>query len=44
MKKEARWENAGRDRLSLQDMMDMHEDGYEFIVQVGHVVAVLVDL
>lgn len=44
MKKEARWENTGRDRLSLQDMMEMYEDGYEFVVQAGHVVAVLVDL
>lgn len=44
MKKEARWENAGRDGLSLQDMVEMYEDGYEFIVQAGHVVAVLVDL
>ena len=44
MKREARWENAGRDGLSLQEIMEMYEDGYEFIVQAGHVVAVLVDM
>lgn len=43
MKREARWENSGRDRLSLQEIMEMYEDGYEFVVQAGHVVAVLVD-
>ncbi len=37
MKREAKWENPGRDGLSI------HEDGYEFVVQAGHVVAVLVD-
>ena len=44
MKREARWDNSGRDRLSLQEIMEMYEDGYEFVVQAGHVVAVLVDL
>lgn len=43
MKREARWENSGRDGLSLQKIMEMYEDGYEFVVQAGHVVAVLVD-
>ena len=43
MKREAKWENPGRDGLSLQEIMEMYEDGYEFVVQAGHVVAVLVD-
>lgn len=43
MKREAKWENSGRDGLSLQEIMEMYEDGYEFVVQAGHVVAVLVD-
>lgn len=44
MKREARWENSGRNRLSLQEIMEMYEDSYEFVVQAGHVVAVLVEL
>lgn len=43
MKKEARWENAGRDLLSVQDVLEMYEDGYEFVIQGGHVVAVLLE-
>lgn len=43
MKREAKWENPGRDGLSLQEIMEMYEDGYEFVVQAGHVIAVLVD-
>ena len=43
MKREAKWENPGRDGLSIQEIMEMYEDGYEFVVQAGHVVAVLVD-
>lgn len=43
MKREARWENSGRDGLFLQKIMEMYENGYEFVVQAGHVVAVLVD-
>lgn len=44
MKREAAWENPGRDRLSLEEMVEMYEDGYEFVVRAGHVVAVLVEL
>ena len=43
MKREAKLENPGRDGLSIQEIMEMYEDGYEFVVQAGHVVAVLVD-
>lgn len=43
MKREAKWENPGRDGLSAQEIMEMYEDGYEFVAQAGHVVAVLVD-
>lgn len=44
MKVEAKWEGAGFDQISLQMLMDMGEDGYEFIIDGGHIISVLWDM
>ena len=31
MKLEARWDNAGRDQLTIGEMVEMGKDGYEFV-------------
>lgn len=41
--KEARWENEGRDRISVQELVEMNEDGYEFIIHNGHITSVIVN-
>lgn len=41
VKREASWETPGRDLVSLEMLLDMYADGYEFIVQGGHIVSVL---
>ena len=31
--REERWENTGRDRITLQELMELNEDGFEFFPQ-----------
>jgi len=42
--KEERWENTGRDRISLQELMELHKDGFEFVIHNGHITSVIVEL
>lgn len=42
--KEERWENAGRDRIFLEELMELYEDGYEFVVHNGHITSVILYL
>ena len=44
MKLEARWDNAGRDQLTIGEMVEMGKDGYEFVISGGHIVSVLINL
>ena len=38
--REERWENAGRDMITLQELMELNEDGYEFTLADGHIISV----
>lgn len=44
MKLEARWDNPGRDQLTIGEMVEMGKDGYEFVISGGHIVSVLINL
>ena len=44
MKVEAKWNNEGRDQLTIGELIEMGKDGYEFVVSGGHIVSVLIDL
>ena len=38
--REERWENTGRDRITLQELMERNEDGFEFTLADGHIISV----
>ena len=42
---EEKWENAGRDLISLEELYDLYQDGFEFVfefvVRNGHITSVL---
>ncbi len=38
--REERWENTGRDRITLQELMELNEDGFEFTLSDGHIISV----
>ncbi len=38
--REERWENTGRDRITLQELMELNEDGFEFTLADGHITSV----
>ena len=38
--REERWENTGRDRITLQELMELNEDGFEFTLADGHSISV----
>lgn len=40
--KEEKWENTGRDKIFLEELLDLYEDGYEFVVRNGHITSVIV--
>ena len=40
MMREERWENTGRDMITLQELMELNEDGFEFTLADGHIVSV----
>lgn len=42
--KEEKWENSGRDRISLQELVELYQDGYEFVVHNGHITSVITNL
>lgn len=44
MKAEARWTNAGRDRITIEDLIDMGNAGYEFVISGGHIESVLFEM
>lgn len=44
MKKEVTWENAGRDQLTVVELVEMNQDGYEFVVSAGHITSVIMDV
>ena len=41
MMNEEKWENAGRDLISLEELYDLYQDGFEFVVRNGHIISVL---
>ena len=41
MMKEEKWENAGRDQISLEELYDLYQDGFEFVIKNGHITSVL---
>lgn len=38
--REERWENTGRDRITLQELMELNEDGFEFTLADGNIISV----
>ena len=38
--REERWETTGRDRITLQELMELNEDGFEFTLADGHIISV----
>ena len=38
--REERGENTGRDRITLQELMELNEDGFEFTLADGHIISV----
>ena len=38
--REERWENTGRDRITLQELMELNEDDFEFTLADGHIISV----
>lgn len=41
MKVEEKWENMGRDQISIQELLELNQEGYEFVVQAGHIISVV---
>ena len=41
MMNEEKWENAGRDLISLEELYDLYQDGFGFVVRNGHIISVL---
>lgn len=39
--KEEKWENMGRDQISLQELLELNQEGYEFVVKAGHIISVV---
>ena len=40
---EEKWESQGRDRISLQEILELHRDGFEFVITAGHITSVIAD-
>ena len=38
--REERWENTGGDRITVQELMELNEDGFEFTLADGHIISV----
>ena len=38
--REERWENTGRDRITLQELMELNEEGFEITLADGHIISV----
>ena len=41
MKKEEKWEGNGRDVISISELLELYDDGYEFVGRNGHIVSVI---
>lgn len=41
MRMEEKWENTGRDLISLQELLELNEEGFEFVVHSGHIISVV---
>ena len=41
MMNEEKCENAGRDLISLEELYDLYQDGFEFVIKNGHITSVL---
>lgn len=41
MNQEEKWENVGRDLISLEELYDLYQDGFEFVIKNGHITSVL---
>ena len=41
MNQEEKWENVGRDLISLEELYDLYQDGFEFVITNGHITSVL---
>lgn len=44
MKVEEKWENPGRDKISLEELLDLYAEGYEFVLGDGHIMSVVMQL
>lgn len=40
-KVEEPWNGDGRDVITLQDLIDWHGQGFEFVIERGHIVSVI---
>lgn len=43
MRVEETWENPGRDRITLEELLELHTEGYEFVVCSGHIVSAVME-
>ena len=41
MNQEEKWGNVGRDLISLEELYDLYQDGFEFVIKNGHITSVL---
>lgn len=41
MNQEEKWENVGRDLISLEELYDLYQDGFEFVIKNGNITSVL---
>ena len=41
MNQEEKWENVGRDLITLEELYDLYQDGFEFVIKNGHITSVL---
>ena len=41
MNQEEKWENVERDLISLEELYDLYQDGFEFVIKNGHITSVL---
>ncbi|MDO4336475.1 MAG: hypothetical protein Q4C91_00100 [Eubacteriales bacterium] len=44
MKVEEKWTNAGRDKITIGEVIEIAMEGFEFVVNGGHIVSVLFEM
>lgn len=43
MSVEEKWESAGRDQITVQELLELYEDGCEFVVSNGHITSAVME-